>query len=69
MKEKIKQERATKLQNILDAAVEHLERALATLEDANLYTNEVQERRVDIMVKHLENLTQDVRAEYHAIPG
>lgn len=61
MKEKVRQERSQKLQNIIDATVCHLERAQSALEDANLYTNEEQEHQVDILTDRLENLIKDMR--------
>lgn len=56
MKESIRQERIEKLKSVTRAGIEHLERGLATLEDANLYTSEEQEKKLDSCIADLERL-------------
>ena len=61
MKENIRQERLEKFQRTIIAALDHLERAKSTLEDANLYTSDDQEQQVDTLVTRIEDLIKDVR--------
>jgi hypothetical protein len=67
MKESIRKERQHKLKNIIDAAVGHLENSVATLEDANLYTDDTQEHDVDTFVTRLEDIIQEMRDMYNTI--
>lgn len=56
MKDSVKRERHEKLTATTRAGIEHLERGLKALEDANLYTNDEQERRIDALIADLELL-------------
>lgn len=63
MKETIRRERQAKLLVILQMTEKHLEDALCTLNDANLYSNEDQEHQIDTLVTHIGDIMKDLQTE------